>query len=75
MALKVTVTAVPEGGKANKALIALLAKEWRMAKGSVAVVGGTTDRRKVLEIETKDSAAVSARLEDWLSERLRGSST
>src|SRR5690606_3798067 len=33
-ALKVAVTAVPEDGKANAALIALLAKEWGVAKSS-----------------------------------------
>ncbi|MDR3438705.1 DUF167 family protein [Telmatospirillum sp.] len=49
--LKVSVTAVPEDGKANKALIDLLAKSWKIAKRSISIVAGATDRRKVLFIE------------------------
>lgn len=48
--LKVSVTAVPENGKANAALIALLAKAWRLPKGSLAVTAGATARRKTLRI-------------------------
>ncbi len=49
--LKVAVTAVPENGKANQALIALLAKSWKLAKSSFTITGGATDRRKTLFIE------------------------
>lgn len=49
--LKVSVTAVPENGKANAALIALLAKSWKIAKGTITITAGTTDRHKVLFIE------------------------
>jgi uncharacterized protein len=48
--LKVSVTAVPEDGKANAALIKLLAKEWRVPRTSIEVILGATDRRKVLFI-------------------------
>ena len=41
--LRVAVTAVPEGGKANAALIKLLAKRWRMAQRDLEVV--TPDER------------------------------
>ena len=30
--LQVAVTAMPEGGRANKAVVALLAKRWRLPK-------------------------------------------
>jgi len=49
-ALKVTVTAAPEKGKANAALIRLLAREWRMPASSMAVTAGTTDRRKTVTV-------------------------
>jgi hypothetical protein len=50
MVLKAMVTAVPEDGKANAALIALLAKAWKIPKSSISIVTGATDRRKVLFI-------------------------
>lgn len=48
--LKVSVTAVPEKGKANAALINLLAKEWRLPKGNFRLIRGETDRLKQLEV-------------------------
>jgi len=59
--LKVAVTAVPEGGKANAALIKLLAKEWKLPKGSIEIITGTTDRRKTLRIHG-DAADLAARI-------------
>lgn len=47
-ALKVAVTAPPEGGRANDALIALLAKAWKVPKSAIALIAGATDRRKTL---------------------------
>lgn len=47
-ALKVAVTAPPEDGKANAALIALLGKSWRLPKSAIEIVGGAAHRRKVL---------------------------
>lgn len=49
--LKVSVTTVPEDGKANAALIALLSKKWKVAKSRIELISGATDRRKVLFIE------------------------
>ncbi|MBI5162269.1 MAG: DUF167 domain-containing protein [Magnetospirillum sp.] len=64
--LKVSVTAVPEDGKANAALIALLSKQWKVPKSSLDIVHGATDRRKVILI-TGDAAALAARLEQWMA--------
>lgn len=50
VALKVSVTAVPENGKANAALIQLLAKSWKLPKSSLEIIQGATDRRKLLFI-------------------------
>lgn len=49
--LKCSVTAVPEKGKANQALIELLAKILHLPKTSIRVSGGETQRLKTLEIE------------------------
>ncbi|HEV7433371.1 MAG TPA: DUF167 domain-containing protein [Pseudorhizobium sp.] len=49
--LRVRVTAVPEGGKANKALIALLAKRLRMPKSALTILSGETSRKKILRLD------------------------
>jgi hypothetical protein len=49
-ALRVAVNAPPEDGKANAAVIALLAEAFDVAKAAVSVVTGATDRRKLVEI-------------------------
>ncbi len=51
MLLKARVTAVPEKGKANKALIALVAKSLGNAKSSVSIASGDTARKKILRID------------------------
>ena len=49
--LKVRVTAIPEKGKANKALIALVAKSLGIPKSSVSLASGDTSRKKILRID------------------------
>ena len=66
-ALKAAVTAAPEGGKANAALIRLLAREWGVARTRISVAAGATDRRKVLHV-SGDPAALMPRLESWMKE-------
>ena len=73
VALKVTVTAPAEQGKANAALIALLAKTWRVAKRDLAVVIGATDRRKVVHL-AGDPALLLPRLVEALGESRSGQS-
>jgi uncharacterized protein (TIGR00251 family) len=67
-ALKIAVTAPPEGGKANDAVIALLAREWGVAKSAVSVVSGATARRKLVEIRGAPQVLL-ARLQGWLAAR------
>jgi uncharacterized protein (TIGR00251 family) len=50
LALRVAVNAPPEDGKANAAVIALLAETFDVAKAAVLVVAGATGRRKLVEI-------------------------
>ena len=66
VALKVAVTAVPEKGRANEALIELLAKEWRIARSRITLEGGATERRKLLHL-AGDPIALEAQLTDWLA--------
>lgn len=49
--VKVRVSAVPEKGKANKALTGLIAKALKLPKSSVAVISGETSRKKNLRID------------------------
>lgn len=49
-ALKVHVTAAPEGGKANAALIELLARSWKLPKSAIAIASGLTGKVKTLVI-------------------------
>jgi len=48
--LRVSVTAAPEKGKANKAVQKLVAKALGVASGSAQVVKGETTRLKTLQI-------------------------
>lgn len=70
VALKVAVTAAPEDGKANAAVIAILAKEWGVAKTAFSVVAGATDRRKLVEIRGS-TAELTARIGAWLQQHAK----
>jgi uncharacterized protein (TIGR00251 family) len=66
VALKVAVTAVPEKGRANEALIELLAREWRIARSRITLESGATDRRKTLHL-AGDPMSLEALLTAWLA--------
>jgi uncharacterized protein (TIGR00251 family) len=66
--LKAAVTAPAEDGKANAAVIELLAREWRLAKSAMEVVRGATARRKVLAIGGQTDE-VAAQITRWLAQR------
>ena len=59
--LKVRVRAAPVDGKANAALIALMAKTLDVSRSRVRLTGGDTARIKTLEIEGLDTV----QLERW----------
>ena len=50
-AIRVTVTTVPEDGKANAAVIKLLAKALGVAKSRLVLVRGATSRDKLFRID------------------------
>jgi uncharacterized protein len=58
--LAVRVTAPPEAGKANAALIKLLARRWRVPQRELAVVGGAGARRKVLHVHGSPDALMDS---------------
>ena len=60
--LAVRVNAPPEAGKANAALIRLLARRWRLPQRDLEVISGASARRKVLQIYGAPDALI-ARLE------------
>ena len=64
-ALKVGVTAAPQGGKANDAVIKLLARQWRLPRARLRIAAGARSRAKVLFIEG-DPNALLARLNRWM---------
>ncbi len=64
-ALKAAVTAPPEGGKANAALLGLIAKAWKLPKSSLSIASGATSRRKVVRV-AGDPAALFAIFEAWI---------
>jgi uncharacterized protein len=49
--LKCFLKSAPEKNKANEELIALLAQNLGLAKSLLAIVGGMTQRRKVIAID------------------------
>jgi hypothetical protein len=61
--LKARVSAPPEDGNANKALIALLAKTLGIPKNAIRITAGETSRLKTIQIDG-DSAALQAKLSE-----------
>jgi uncharacterized protein YggU (UPF0235/DUF167 family) len=49
--LAVRVTAAAEGGKANDAVVKLLAKQLKVPKSAIRIIRGQASRHKVLEVE------------------------
>ena len=61
--LRVRVTAPPEGGKANDAVVSLLAQTLGLARSRVRITRGHTSRDKLVVIEDWDVADLRRRLE------------
>jgi|TARA_R100000455_G_C6258904_1_gene114475 uncharacterized protein (TIGR00251 family) len=63
--LKVKVTAIPEKGKANEALVKLLAKSLKCGKGRIEVAAGKLDRNKTVLV-LGDPAETEIDIKKWL---------
>jgi len=48
---KVAVNAPPQEGRANEAVIELLAEHFKVSKSSIKILRGHTSKKKLLEIE------------------------
>ena len=60
--LKARVRAAPESGKANAALIDLIAEVLGVSRSHVALIGGEKARLKIVAV-TGDTSALAAKLE------------
>ena len=63
-ALLVGVTAPPEGGKANRAILEALARALRVPQSSLEIVRGATHREKTVLVRGLSPAEVLGRLKD-----------
>lgn len=50
--LKVKVNQPPEDGKANKAVIEVLAEYFKIRKSAIFIIAGETSRNKIVEIKS-----------------------
>jgi uncharacterized protein (TIGR00251 family) len=55
-ALRVRVTAPADDGKANAAVIALLAKSWDLPRSALSIATGATSRRKRIHVQGEPAA-------------------
>ena len=62
-ALKVSLTAPPVEGKANEACVRFLAQVFGVARSSVVIVTGESNRQKVVRVAGLTAADIRARLE------------
>lgn len=60
MSLQVRVTAQPDKGKANKAVIQTLARVLGLAKSQLAIASGATSRQKTVRIEGEPQSVLEA---------------
>jgi uncharacterized protein len=61
-AVKISLSTPPTDGRANEALIALLAELLRVPRTRISLVSGATNRSKLLRITGKSAAEIQAAL-------------
>ena len=69
-ALKAAVKAPAEDGKANSAVIELLAEEWRLPKSVIEIMRGAAQRDKVVRISGEPDQ-LAGRIAAWMHEQTR----
>jgi len=60
--LKIRVSAPPEKGKANDAIIKLLAEELKLPESAISIVSGRSSPRKSIEVHGISTAELLQRL-------------
>ena len=68
LVLKAAVAAPPQDGRANDALLALLASAWDIPRRDLAIVAGAASRNKTVHV-AGDAPALMARLRDRVTAR------
>ncbi len=63
LALKVAVTAPPEDGRANDAVLALLREEYMLQRSQLALLSGQTNRNKVVLVRGVTPQQLAALIE------------
>lgn len=58
-AIKIKITAQPVGGKANKALIEFLSKQFKISKTSIKILRGETSKEKTILFETNNTEKIN----------------
>ncbi len=58
--LKIYVTAIPQDGKANMAIIELLSKKLNLAKSYISIIKGHSQQNKVFLIKNTDQQIILA---------------
>ena len=66
-ALRIDVTAAPEKGKANDAIIALLAKTFGVARSSIELISSPTNPQKRFLLAGLDLATAEAKVAELLT--------
>lgn len=69
--LKAAVTAPAQDGKANDALIELLADEWQLPRSALEIMRGTAQRDKVVCISGEPSR-LAERIVEWCARAQAG---
>jgi uncharacterized protein len=64
--LKASVTEPPENGRANEALLRLLANTWQLPRRDLVIVAGAASRQKTVQI-TGDPQQLLAHLGGWIA--------
>ena len=65
-ALKLRVTAAPERGKANDAVIALLAEALALPRQAITLVQGETAQDKIVEIAALEADEIRRRIDSLI---------
>ncbi len=65
--LRVRVASAPVDGRANEALVRLLAKALGVAPSRLGFVSGAPSRVKIIEVDGMSSEEIRATLERWTS--------
>ncbi len=65
--IKLRVSAPARDGKANAAVLKLLAREWGLARSALRIAGGQRDRRKSIYV-AGDASLLLKKLSCWIED-------